>query len=48
MINLTITSTCDKFICMSVDIGSILIGIGLGVILVYILFRKKLMRKKEE
>jgi len=47
MIDLTIANSCDKFICMSFDIGSIIIGMCLGVILIYILFRKKLMRKKE-
>ncbi len=47
MIDLTIASTCDRFLCMNIDVGSILIGIGLGVILVYVLFRKKLVGKKE-
>ena len=48
MINLTIANSCDGFICMSLDIGSIIIGMGLGVILIYILFRKRLIRKKKE
>lgn len=48
MIDLTLMQNCDKFVCMSIDIGSILIGIGLGVCLTYFLFRKKLMRKKEK
>ncbi len=48
MIDLTIANTCDRFLCMNIDIGSIIIGICFGVILMYIFFRKKLMRKKEE
>ena len=48
MIDLTIANNCDRFFCMNIDIGSIIIGLGLGVILIYILFRKKLMRNKEE
>ncbi len=48
MINLTIANACDRFLCMNLDIGSIIIGMGLGGILMYILFRKRLMRKKEE
>ncbi len=48
MINLTISNVCDRFLCMNIDLGSILIGIGLGVILMYLLFRKRLMRKEEK
>ena len=48
MIDFTIVSGCDKFICMNIDIGSIIIGLGLGVILMYFLFKKRLIRKKEE
>ena len=45
MIDLTLMQNCDRFICMSVDIGSIIIGIGLGVLLIYSLFRKRLIKK---
>lgn len=42
MINLTLLQGCDRFICMSIDLASILIGIGLGMIfLYYFIIRKR-------
>ena len=41
MIDLTLVQCCDRVICMSLDLGSILIGIGLGAIIIYFIMRKK-------
>lgn len=42
MIDLTLFRNCDKVICTSFDIGSILVGMGFGMIfLYYFIIRKK-------
>ncbi len=48
MINTTILSGCDKIICMNLDIVSIMIGMGLGMMCFYLVAKKHLKRKKQE
>jgi len=48
MINLSLVTNCDRWICMTLDIGSIIIGLGIGVILITILFKKRLMRRPHQ
>ncbi len=47
MIDLSLIRQCDSFVCMTIDIGSIIIGIGLGVLLMTLLFWKRLTKKEE-
>ena len=47
MIDLSLIRWCDGSACMTLDVGSIIAGIAFGVLLMTLLFWKKLMRKEE-
>ena len=48
MIDLTIASSCSTLICMSIDIGSIVAGMGFGVFLTYLLAGRIFRENKKE